>query len=79
MRHAFNLREGHNPLDVEVASRAMGRPPLESGPTAGISVEVDELRAAYLAVMDWDPETTMPSKERLEALGLGKLVGTSQE
>ena len=79
MRHAFNLREGHNPLEVEVASRAMGRPPLESGPTAGISVEVDELRAAYLAVMDWDPETTMPSKERLEALGLDKLVGTSQD
>jgi aldehyde:ferredoxin oxidoreductase len=48
VRHTFNLREGHNPLHVKVAARAMGRPPLESGPRAGVSVDIDDLRSAYL-------------------------------
>jgi aldehyde:ferredoxin oxidoreductase len=70
MRHLFNLREGHNPLHVRVAERALGHPPLEAGPTAGVTVEVEDLRREYLRVMSWDPETAMPSVERLESLGL---------
>ncbi len=53
----------------------MGRPPLRTGPTAGVTVEIDDLRDAYLKVMAWDPETAMPSSERLEQLGLSGLVG----
>ena len=74
VRHTFNLREGHNPLHVKVAARVMGRPPLESGPRAGVSVDIDDLRSAYLAVMDWDPESAMPSKDRLAMLGLEERI-----
>lgn len=74
MRHLFGLREGCNPLGVRVAPRALGRPPLEAGPRAGVNVEVSELRDAYLTVMDWDATTAMPSRERLDALGLGDLT-----
>jgi aldehyde:ferredoxin oxidoreductase len=74
MRHLFGLREGNSPLDVQVAHRAMGRPPLETGPTAGVVVDVDAVRDAYLKFMDWDPVTAKPSRERLEALGLGEFV-----
>ncbi len=74
MRHLFGLREGHNPLEVEVPSRVLGRPPLESGPTAGVTLELDELRSAYLRIVDWDPKTAMPSGARLARLGLDGLV-----
>ena len=74
VRHLFGLREGHNPLEVEVPSRVLGRPPLESGPTAGVTVELDELRSAYLRIMDWDPKTAMPSGARLARLALDGLV-----
>jgi aldehyde:ferredoxin oxidoreductase len=76
VRHLFGLREGHNPLETEVAPRAMGKPPLDHGPRAGVTVEVDELLQAYLARMDWDPTTAMPSSERLAALGLDKLAAS---
>jgi aldehyde:ferredoxin oxidoreductase len=73
-RHLFGLREGYNPLKIQVALRAMGRPPLEAGPRAGVTVDVSDLRDAYLATMDWDPVTALPSRERLAALGLGDLI-----
>jgi hypothetical protein len=31
---------------------------------------MDRLVQDYLKVMDWDPKTTMPSPEKLTALGL---------
>jgi aldehyde:ferredoxin oxidoreductase len=74
MRHLFNLREGHNPLHVQVAERALGRPPLEGGQTAGVTVDVEDLRREYLDVMSWDPKTAVPSVERLESLGLADVV-----
>jgi aldehyde:ferredoxin oxidoreductase len=52
----------------------MGHPPQKSGPTAGATVELEDLRAAYLKLMDWDPVTTMPNQARLEKLGLDELV-----
>jgi aldehyde:ferredoxin oxidoreductase len=76
MRLLFGLREGRNPLETEVAPRAMGKPALDHGPRAGVTVDVDELRRAYLERMDWDPNTAMPSRERLAALGLDKLASS---
>jgi aldehyde:ferredoxin oxidoreductase len=74
MRLLFGLREGYNPLEVQVAQRAMGHPPLNRGPRAGVTVEVEDVRDAYLQVMDWDPETAMPSQARLQELDLDELV-----
>ncbi len=74
MRLLFGLREGYQPTQVSVAARAMGHPPLQSGPTAGISLNLDDLRTEYLNVMAWDHITAQPSQERLEALGMGDLI-----
>lgn len=74
MRHLFGLREGWNPLRVEVAARALGRPPLTAGPTAGKTVRVDDRRWAYLQAMGWDVETSVPSLASLAALGLEDLA-----
>jgi aldehyde:ferredoxin oxidoreductase len=70
MRHLFGLREGYNPLRIKVATRALGIPPLEAGPTAGQTVDLPAMVEEYLKVMDWDPITAMPSPERLTRLGL---------
>jgi aldehyde:ferredoxin oxidoreductase len=74
VRHLFGLREGINPLEIRVAPRALGHPPLHAGPNKGVTVDVEGLRRAYLEEMDWDPVSAMPSKERLAALGLDELA-----
>ena len=75
MRLLFGLREGYNPLQVQVTPRAMGHPPQESGPTAGTTVEIEDVRDVFLELMAWDPVTAMPSPARLAALGLSEIAG----
>ena len=70
IRHAFNLREGINPLKVFVHSRVIGNPPLTAGPLAGVTAEVDSVNYWALGALDWDRVTTKPSKAKLLSLGL---------
>ena len=70
VRHAFNLREGLNPLCFVVPPRLLGNPPLTEGNTRGVTVDAAKNNADYLRVMGWHPETAMPSKARLEELGM---------
>lgn len=74
IRQLFNLREGLNPLHWEVPPRLLGNPPPTEGPNKGIVVQLDVLVQDYLQAMQWDSVTTMPSQERLQALGLAGLV-----
>ena len=74
MRHAFNLREGLNPLQFKVPDRVLGRPAQTEGPLAGVTVDEDTMVKEYLAAMDWDAKTTKPSKKKLEELGLEDVV-----
>lgn len=75
IRLLFGLREGYNPLQIQLPKRVMGQPPLQAGPTAGVKVEIDNLRDAYLELMDWDALTAYPGAERLCNLGLSELIG----
>jgi len=70
IRQAFNVREGYNPIETPLPMRAFGIPPLEAGPTAGFTVDIDTMRREYLDVMDWSHDAAVPSREKLEALGL---------
>ncbi len=74
LRHAFNLREGCNPLEREVNGRAFGNPPLAAGPLKGITIDIDTMVKEYLELMDWDPATTVPSQKRLKELGLDEVA-----
>ena len=75
LRMAFNVREGMRNIDFHLPNRLIGSPPLETGPTAGVSVDVDTQVREYLEAMGWDTETGIPTKETLEELGLGFVVG----
>ncbi|MFZ5814763.1 MAG: aldehyde ferredoxin oxidoreductase family protein [Bacillota bacterium] len=74
LRAAFNYREGIRPGDWKLPDRAAGRPPLEEGPLAGVTLDVDLLVRTYYEAMGWDPATGLPGPERLRELGLGYLA-----
>ncbi len=70
IRHAFNLREGINPLDWQIPDRVIGQPPPEQGPMTGVSADAQAQIYWTLGAMDWDRHTTVPSKKKLLQLGL---------
>jgi aldehyde:ferredoxin oxidoreductase len=74
LRQAFNVREGINPSDFKLPERVLGRPPLKSGPLAGITLDVEPKRRQYFQYMKWDFETGKPSKNVLLELGLENVV-----
>jgi aldehyde:ferredoxin oxidoreductase len=74
IRHAFNLREGYNPLDLKIPGRFIGRPPLERGPLKDISVDKETMIKEYLELLDWDTTTMVPSQKKLKALGLDEVA-----
>jgi aldehyde:ferredoxin oxidoreductase len=74
IRHAFNLREGLNPIRFELPARVIGDPPQTAGNVRGITVDVDTQVREYCQAMDWDPETARPSEQRLRALGLDEVT-----
>lgn len=74
LRHAFNLREGINFLEYRVPKRLMGIPPLPAGPTEGVTLDAKTLLKDFIAAMDWDPVTLVPSRKKLEAFGLTQVL-----
>jgi aldehyde:ferredoxin oxidoreductase len=74
IRHAFNLREGINPLELTVPPIILGNPPLTEGNVRGVTVDADTMNREYLELMDWDQQTTVPSTAKLEQLGMGFLT-----
>jgi len=74
MRHLFNLREGINPLKHYLHGRIIGRPPLQDGPLAGVTSDVEAEAWWHLGALDWDRITTVPSRNKLLELGLNDIA-----
>lgn len=70
LRHAFNLREGINPLTFNIPGRVIGWPPHQLGPVKGVRVDYESQVRDYLMAADWDPVTAKPSQKKLMDLGL---------
>ncbi len=73
MRHLFNLREGVNPLEIDVNQRMLRRFP-EPGPLPDVDIDERLMIEDYYRWMDWDLKTSLPSAGRLRDLGLAGLV-----
>jgi aldehyde:ferredoxin oxidoreductase len=69
IRDAFNLREGFRRKDFKISNRLVGKPPMEKGPLAGITVDNELMADNFYRAMGWDVETGVPSKEFLEEVG----------
>ena len=74
MRHAFNLREGLNPLTRNVPGRMVGDPPLKEGNVRDITVDYKLMLSEFLTHIGWDTATTVPAEETLQKLDLGFLI-----
>ncbi len=74
IRHAFNLREGLNPLQFHVPDRILGIPAQTQGNVRGVTVDLEAQARDYCAAMDWDPVTAVPSRQRLLSLGLQEVA-----
>ena len=75
VRQAFNAREGLQPLrDFRMNPRAAGDPPLTYGPLKGVKLDRDRLNKDFLRAMQWDETTGVPTKKKLEDLGLQKIA-----
>jgi aldehyde:ferredoxin oxidoreductase len=70
MKHAFNLREGINELKWPIHPRILGKPPQSVGPLANVTANVNAEACWILGSLDWDWESTRPSKKKLLYLGL---------
>ncbi len=74
MRHAFNLREGLNPLTRNVPGRMVGDPPLKEGNVRDITVDYKLMLKEFLTQIGWNTATTVPADETLQKLDLGFLI-----
>jgi aldehyde:ferredoxin oxidoreductase len=73
LARAFNVREGFSRADDILPERLM-KEPLQSGASKGHFISIDDLREMldeYYTVRGWDLNSGIPTREKLEELGLG--------
>jgi len=73
MLRAFNARESVGRAEDRLSEKLFNKA-LEGGPSDGWKLDRDQLEAAldtYYAMCGWDVETGMPTRWKLEELGLG--------
>jgi aldehyde:ferredoxin oxidoreductase len=73
LRKAFNAREGVTPEDHRINARAVGNPPLASGPLKNVSVDTEGLKTAFFQTMGWDLTTGGPTPKKMAELGIDHL------
>jgi aldehyde:ferredoxin oxidoreductase len=74
LRQMFNIKQGINPSEIRVSSRALGVPPLKSGPNKGNQLDLDAMRRVYWSEIGWDPETGIPTQKTISELELDDVV-----
>jgi aldehyde:ferredoxin oxidoreductase len=74
MRHAFNLREGINPLARNMPGRLVGQPPLTEGNVRDVTVDYKTMSKELLEQLGWDTSTSVPTEETLRDLGMEFLI-----
>lgn len=74
VRQAFNIREGFVPSDFVLPDRVLGKPPLEAGPSANYTIDIETLSNEFFEEMQWDPDSGRPKRGRLVELGLDHIV-----
>jgi len=70
LRQCYNVREGVKPNAVSVSDRALGKPPQDKGPAAGVTVDLEGMRQEFYRALGWDADTGVPTPECLKSLGI---------
>jgi aldehyde:ferredoxin oxidoreductase len=75
LRHAFNVREGINPIrDCMPHARLFGDPPMMYGPLKGKSLDLNAMAQAYYKMAGWDVDTGRPDRKRLQEAALEEVI-----
>ena len=74
LRHIFNLRAGIIFKEFNFPARVLGNPPLKSGETKDVRIDLDTMTNEFIDEINFDKETLLPSKEILEELKIYKYV-----
>ncbi len=60
LKQSFNIKHGVDPWQNRISDRALGLPPLDDGPNAGRSVEVEKMMQDYWQEFGWDRTSGRP-------------------
>jgi aldehyde:ferredoxin oxidoreductase len=74
VRQIFNVKAGMTVDRYDFPARALGTPPLSSGKTAGVTVDLQKMAGEYLQTEGFDPDTGLPAPDVLEALDLVRFL-----
>jgi aldehyde:ferredoxin oxidoreductase len=70
LERMFNVREGFGRKD-DVFPKRLTDEPMPAGPSAGQVFEIEPLLKSYYKARGWDAKTGIPTKAKLDELGLG--------
>lgn len=68
LKQAFNVKQGVEPKDNFISSRALGKVPQKEGANKGRTVEIEKLAPAYWDQFGWDRQSGKPTAETLRRL-----------
>ncbi|MEX2372283.1 MAG: aldehyde ferredoxin oxidoreductase family protein, partial [Dehalococcoidia bacterium] len=70
LRMAFAVKHGNNPAKRVIPGRILGEPAQTTGPNEGVTVDLATMKTDWYEAADWDQDTSAPSRQKLESLGL---------
>ena len=70
LRQMFNIREGIDPRSNILHRRALGNPPLNTGPLKNKSVPIEEMRSMHWKLLGWEESTGKPLPDTKAEMGL---------
>jgi aldehyde:ferredoxin oxidoreductase len=75
VRQIFNVKAGWTVDRYDFPERVLGNPPLDSGETKGVTVDLQTMVGEYLELEGLSSSTGLPSREVLETLDLARYLG----
>lgn len=73
-RDPEKMKELIRPVREDIKPHTLGYPPIEHGPHAKVTVDLDTMTENFYEAFDWDTKTGKPGRERLEKLGLNEVM-----
>jgi len=77
LERAINIREGFDKKDDTAPERILNEP-VPREPSKGQIFELDKLLRDYYSARGWDVDSGLPTREKLESLGLTEVVSELQ-
>ncbi|MCP4121006.1 MAG: hypothetical protein GY751_04575, partial [Bacteroidetes bacterium] len=77
MRQMFNAKQNVDLSQFRMHERAVGNPPIKSGPVKDVTLKIDEMIPLYYKAWGWDEKSGRPKNSTVENLGLNLILSES--